>query len=133
MSNRLQRVVLNGNFSTWKEVLAGVPQGSILGPLFFLIFINDLPIGLQSNVKIFADDTSLFSVMFDILSSSNILNNDLALISDWAFQWKMSFNPDPSKQAAEVVFSSKSINTQLPSLTFNESTINPIKSHKHLV
>ena len=70
--------------------------------------------------------------MFDILSSSNILNNDLALISDWAFQWKMSFNMDPSKQAAEVVFSSKSINTQLPSLTFNGSTINPIESHKHL-
>ena len=88
--------------------------------------------GLQSNVKIFADDTSLFSVIFDILSSSNILNNDLALISDWAFQWKMSFNPDPSKQAAEVAFSSKSINTQLPSLTFNGSTINPIESHKHL-
>ena len=132
LSNRLQRVVLNGNCSTWKEVLAAVPQGSILGPLFFLIFINDLPIGLQSNVKIFADDTSLFSVIFYILSSSNILNNDLALISDWAFQWKMSFIPDPSKKAAEVVFSSKSINTQLPSLTFYGSTINPIESHKHL-
>ena len=94
--------------------------------------INHLPIGLQSNVKIFADDTTLFSVIFDILSSSNILNNDLALISGWAFQWKMSFNLDPSKQAAEVVFSSKSINTQLLSLTFNGSTINPIGYHKHL-
>ena len=65
LSNRLQRVVLNGHCSTWEEVLAGVPQGSILGPLFFLIFINDLPDGLQSNVKIFAHDTSLFSVMIE--------------------------------------------------------------------
>ena len=61
------RVYLNGNCSTWKEVLAGIPQGSILGALFFLIFINDLPIGLQSNVKILADDTSLFSVICNIL------------------------------------------------------------------
>ena len=74
LSDRLQRVVLNGKCSTWREVLAGVPQGSILGPLFFIIFINDLPIGLQSNVKIFADDTALFSAMSDNLISSNILN-----------------------------------------------------------
>ena len=132
LSDRLQRVVLNGKCSTWREVLVGVPQGSILGPLFFLIFINDLPIGLQSNVKIFADDTALFSAMFDNLISSNILNTDLTLISEWAYQWKMSFNPDPLKQAVEVVFSTKSISTQLPILTFNGSTICSIKSHKHL-
>ena len=72
LSDRLQRVVLNGQHSTWKEVLAGVPQDSILGPLFFLVFINDLPDGLQSNVKIFADDTSLFSVRVDSLRSSNL-------------------------------------------------------------
>ena len=132
LSDRLQRVVLNGKCSTWREVLAGVPQGSILGPLFFLIFINDLPIGLQSNVKIFADDTALFSAMFDNLISSNILNTDLTLISEWAYQWKMSFNPYPLKQAVEVVFSTKSISTQLPILTFNGSTICSIKSHKHL-
>ena len=63
LSNRFQRVVLNGQTSNWKEVLAGVPQGSILGPLFFLIFINDIPEGIQSNIKIFADDTSIFSVL----------------------------------------------------------------------
>ena len=82
LSNRLQRVVLNGHCSTWEEVLAGVPQGSILGPLLFLIFITDLPDGLQSNAKIFVDDTSLFSVMIDSLRSSNLLNTDLALIED---------------------------------------------------
>ena len=99
--------MLNGHTSNWKEVLAGVPQGSILGPLFFLIFINDIPEGIQSNIKIFADDTSIFSVLKDNDRDSAILSEDLNLISNWAFKWKMSFNPDPSKQAKEIVFSKK--------------------------
>ena len=66
LSNRKQRVVLNGQVSTWTSVNAGVPQRSILGPLLFLIYINDLSDNLSSNVKLFADDTSLFSVIHDI-------------------------------------------------------------------
>ena len=61
--NRYQRVFLNGQSSKWQNVNARVPQGSILGPLFFLIYINDLPQGLHANVILFADDTSLFSVI----------------------------------------------------------------------
>ena len=75
-----------------------MPQGSILGLLLFLIYINDLPNGLQSNPKLFADDTSLFSVVDDIHLSSSELNLDLTKVSDWANQWKMSFNTNPSKQ-----------------------------------
>ena len=81
LSNRLRRVVLNGQTSPWRPVLAGVPQGSILGPLLFLIYINDLPNRLKSNVKLFADDTSLFTIVKDKNESANILNNDLSLIS----------------------------------------------------
>ena len=99
MANRFQRVVLNGQTSNWKEILAGVPKGSILGPLLFLIFINDIPEGIQSIIIFFADDTSIFSVMKDSIAASVTLNEDLYLISKWAYSWKMSFNPDPSKQA----------------------------------
>ena len=114
LKNRKQRVTLNGQTSFWTEVNAGVPQGSILGPLLFLIYINDLPDGLSSNVKLFADDTSLFSVVYDIHSSASDLNKDLKTINEWAFQWKMSFNPNPNKQAQELFFTKKSKNIRHP-------------------
>ena len=76
LSNRKQRVVLNGQVSTWTSVNAGVPQGSILGALLFLIYINYLSDNLSSNVKLFADDTSLFSVIHDI----NVSAGELILI-----------------------------------------------------
>ena len=63
LNERKQRVVLNGQYSTWTNVEAGVPQGSILGPLLFLVYINDLPENLVPHPKLFADDTSLFSVI----------------------------------------------------------------------
>ena len=97
LSGRFQRVVLNGQTSSWRPVLAGVPQGSILGPLLFLVYINDLPDGLKSNAELFADETSLFTIVKDKNESSNILNDDLQLISSWAYKWKMLFNPDPKK------------------------------------
>ena len=77
----LGRVVLNGQYSSRASVTAGVPQGSILGPLFFLIFLNDLSDNLVSNPKLFADDTSLFSVVQDTTLSANNLNDDLEKIN----------------------------------------------------
>ena len=64
-SGTVQRVLLNGQTSKWSQIKAGVPQGSVLGPLLFLVYINDLPEGLTSNVKLFADDTSIFSVVWE--------------------------------------------------------------------
>ena len=77
---RKQRVVLNGQNSSWENVNAGVPQGSILGPLLFLIYINDLSNGVSSNCKLFAVDTSLFAVVNDIQSSAVTLRNDLSVM-----------------------------------------------------
>ena len=99
LNGRYQRVVLNGKSSSWKEITAGVPQGSVLGPLFFLIYINDLCDDLSCDVKLFADDTSLFTMVFNENISAQNLNSDLRKIQEWAFQWKMQFNPDPLKQA----------------------------------
>ena len=107
LRNRKQRVVLNGSSSEYCDINAGVPQGSVLGPLLFLIYINDLEYNLKSNVKFFADDTMLYSIVLSPNVSAANLNHDLNLVNSWAYQWKMSFNPDPAKQATEILFSCK--------------------------
>ena len=117
LTGRQQRVVLNGQTSSWLNVTAGVPQGSVLGPHLFLIYINDLPDEITSSCKIFADDTSLFSKIENKSYSNFQLNKDLETISKWAFQWKMLFNPDPVKQAIEVCFSQKTGQGSLPTIT----------------
>ena len=76
LKDRKQRTVLNGQSSNWGDISAGVPQGSILGPLFFLVYINDLAVGLKCNVKLFADDTSLFTVVEDSHTAANDMNHD---------------------------------------------------------
>ena len=121
LSNRKQRVVLNGQNLSLTNIHAGVSQGSILGPLLFLICINDLSDNLTSNAKLFADDASLFSVVHDVNTSAKALNNDLKKVNDWPFQWKISFNPDPSKQAQEVIFSCKSKRSSYTPLVFNNN------------
>ena len=107
LHNRKQRVVLNGFYSDYSLIESGVPQGSVLDPLLFLIYINDLERNIRSNIKFFADDTVLFSIVKDPVISANDLNHDLDMINQWAHQWKMEFSPDPTKQATEVLFSCK--------------------------
>ena len=119
LTDRCQRVVLNGKCSDWKLVTAGVPQGSVLGPLFFSIYINDLVDDLSSQEKLFADDTSLFTTVYDEAIAADQLNRDLSIISDWAYQWKMQFNPDRNKQSVQVIFSCKKYRPIHPSFTFN--------------
>ena len=81
LTGRTQRVILNGTSSESFTVQSGVPQGSVLGPLLFLIYINDLENGIKSKVKFFADDTMVYSVVHNPLLTAADLNHDLQLIS----------------------------------------------------
>ena len=132
LNNRNQRVVLNALSSSWKKILAGVPQGSVLGPVIFFIYVNDLPHGISSICKMFADDTSLFSKVKDSSLSLFDLNYDLETINQWAYQWKMPFNPDPNKQATEVLFSRRVNSDDHPKLTFNDNQFQQCSSQNHL-
>ena len=109
LHDRKQRVLINGFYSEYAKIESGVPQGSVLGPLLFLVYINDLEKNIKSNVKFFADDTMLYSVVKDPDRTAADLNLDLDVINQWAHRWKMEFNPDPSKQAKEVLFSCKKV------------------------
>ena len=131
-SNRKQRVVLNGFSSDYSSIEYRVPQGSVFGPLLFLIYINDLEKNIKSNVKFFADNTMLFSLVNNPTISANELNHDLKVISQWAYQWKMKFNPNLNKQATELLFSCKKKGPNHPSLFFNESVVPTVIEHKHL-
>ena len=105
-------------------MLAGAPQGSILEHLLFLVYINDLPKNLSPFAKLFGDDTSIFSVIHNIISLSSLqLNDNLIKISSWENQRKMSFNSEVTKQAQEVVFSRKSQKVTHPRVYFNNSPV----------
>ena len=87
---------------------------------------------MNSLIKLFADDTSLFSTVYDPNHSAKVLNDDLNKISEWAYKWKMLFNPDLTKQAQEVIFSRKNIKTDHPIVCFIEALVAHTTCQKHL-
>ena len=91
LTDRRQRVVVDGEVSNWKSVLSGVPQGSVLGPILFLIYINDLDDSITSNVLKFADDTKLFRKV-NTDGDKQHLQNDLDRLVKWSEKWQMVFN-----------------------------------------
>lgn len=96
LKERRQRVCIKGAHSGWKSVLSGVPQGSVLGPVLFLVFINDLDTGIDSMVFKFADDTKLLSVANDVIDCES-LQKDLNTLVSWSRDWQMQFNVDKCK------------------------------------
>ena len=132
LTNSKQRVVFNGQNSSWADIKAGIPEGSILEPLFSLLYINDLMENLHLNPKLFADDTSLFSIVNIVAQSNAQLSSDLTKINDCAFKWKTSFNPDYTKPSHEVVFSCKRIETHHSLLMINNVPVKRVPFHKHL-
>ena len=131
-NNRKLRVVLNGSAADFSTIEFVVPQGSVLDPLLFLIYVNDLEKNIKSNIKFFEDDTMLFSIVKHPVVSANDLNHDLNVIHEWAYQWKLEFNPDPSKQATELLFSCKKSRPNHPPLFFNGTPVTNVNEHNHV-
>ena len=129
LSDRKQRVVLPGAVSDWLFIRAGVPQGSILGPLLFLLYINDIVTDIGSNIRLFADDTSLYTVVDDPSDAANCLNTDLDKISRWAATWLVSFN---SAKTESLLISRKLNRPQHPALSMQNHQIIEVDHHKHL-
>ena len=91
LANRRQRVVLREGLSNWKPVTSGVPQGSILGPTLFLIYVNDLPDSVQTTAKMFADDTKVYNTISSE-DDCQRLQQDLDNLAQWSKDWLLSFN-----------------------------------------
>jgi len=96
LSNRKQRVCINGTKSSWQLVLSGVPQGSVLGPLLFFIYINDLDDGIVNSILKFADDTKIFGAVSD-LAQHHQLQDDLNTPLQWSQDWQMLCHVDRPK------------------------------------
>jgi len=96
LTARTLRVGVRGTLSYWIDILSGVPQGSVLGPLLFLLFVNDLPDWIGSNLKMFADDTKLWRTQRTAMDSE-ILQKDLDSLLEWSIKWQLRLNPSKCK------------------------------------
>ena len=128
LSNRVQITVIDSKKSTEKQILAGVPQGSRLGPLLWIMYYNDILEGLNCEVLIFADDICIFAQGNTPEQTAQMLNDDLAKISYWASKWKVNFNPSKTKN---MLFSHK-IFSNVPPILFNNTIVKQVQEHKHL-
>ena len=128
LHNRTQAVVIKGQKSNYLNITAGVPQGSVLGPILFLIYINDLTNNIDSIIKLFADDTSMYLSLNDNPARTLTLNSDLDKIKTWASTWKVTFNANKTDKLNIC-----NRNTTLPdSLYFDNVLLSTSTHHKHL-
>ena len=122
--------MISGQCSDWKNVGDGVPQGSVLGPLLFLVYINDITSDLSSDCFLFADDTSMLEIVNETPEKSAVkLNNDLSTISKWSQQWLVTMNASKTRTITFTVKKKKAFH---PTLRMNGKTIDEVFSHTHL-
>ena len=120
--------MIPGATSDWSYIRAGIPQGSILAPLLFLVYINDIVIDIGSNIRLFADDTSLYIIVDDPVTAAGCLNTDLQRISRWASLWLVSCNHTKT----EAFLASRKLNRNHPPIYMQNQQITEVESHKHL-
>ena len=128
LQNRKQKVFVGTTFSDEKCLTAGVPQGSVLGPLLFLIYVNDIADSLASVTRLFADDSSLAVSSRDKNYIERTINNDLDIISTWAKQWLIQFN---AAKTEVMYFSLSRNNNDAPDIYFQNTLLSFVHSHKH--
>ena len=128
LRNRKQKVVIQSAESNYLPLSAGVPQGSVLGPLLFLIYVNDITDSLLSLTRLYADDSSLCYSATSLKDIEGIINQDLKSVSSWAKQWLVDFNPNKTEA---VIFSNKK-DFDVPRLLFGNTLIKVVDHHKHL-
>ncbi len=127
LTNRTQNVVLDGESSYTGKVISGEPQGSVLGPSLFLYYINDLPEGLGSKVRLFADDTVIYmAIKWE--TDAKDLQSDLDKLVAWESKWKMKFNP----KKCEVLHITRSRNPQKFTYKLHGVDLASVKSTKYL-
>ena len=129
LSGRYQRVVLNGSQSHFLEIVSGVPQGSLLGPLLFLIYLNDIVAEIKCLIYLFADDTTLVSIAENWVVVESELQLALSCLESWAGKWLINFNP--LKTVYMLVTKKSEQNTKL-TLNIKNSEIMKVNEHKHL-
>jgi hypothetical protein len=129
LTDRQIRVVVNGQKSDWLMQNAGVPQGSILGPLLFLIFINDITNNIECDINLFADDTSLMEIIDNFIESYEKINRDLHRLSTWANKWLVTFN---ATKTVYLKITRKVNPAPHPILRLNGEIIKEVLTHKHL-
>ena len=114
--------------SSWSSIEAGVPQGSMLGPLLFLLYINDIVENINSSIRLFADDTTLYIKVDNPGQAAYQLNSDLDKIHQWANQWLVTFNPSKSET---VIFSRKHNKPNHRNVIMDQQPIQEVYLHKH--
>ena len=120
LSDHFQRVVIKGQFSEWIKILAGVPQGSILGPLLVLVYIDDVLKDIECEMFMYADDTSMMEVITDSILSFEKINRDLNKLHIWLQQWWANFNHNKTKY---IICSKKIQHPVYPNLYINNDKL----------
>ena len=123
----VSRVVVNGAQSSWLPVLSGVPQGTILHPLLFLIYINDIVLGIDSEIHLFADDCILYRQIRNSCHSAS-LQSDINKLHEWSYKWQMSFNV--SKCCILSIY--RKCTPPALNYTLGTTLLNVVNSHSYL-